>query len=289
MHYEGRIIRPPSEAASIILQITVGCSHNTCSFCGAYKDVKFRIKDDTQVDDDLNYAAQHFPRTRKLFLADGDALILSQARLVRLLQKIRKKLPAVKRVRVYGNAKSILSKTPEQLCTLRELGLDRIYMGLESGDEPTLTMINKWGNRRKMVRAAALVKDAHIFLSVTILLGIAGKQRSLIHAKATAEILNIMSPNQIAALTLMLIPGTPLYTQYESGAFTMANPQQILQELRALIAGITLNKTQFQANHASNYLPINCRLPRDKDQALADIDLVLAGRKNLVPDYMRGL
>lgn len=289
MNYEGNVIRPPSEAASIILQVTVGCSHNKCTFCGAYKNVQFRIKEDHLVDRDIAFAAKHFPGTKKLFLADGDVLILSQKRLTKLLTKIHQHLPAVNRIRLYGNAKSILAKSPDQLSELKQLGVDRIYMGLESGHDETLKDVKKWGNSKQMIKASRLVKDAGIFLSVTVLLGLAGTINSLAHATETAEALNRMEPNQIAALTLMLIPGTDLYDNSQNGAFTQPTPSQMLEELRTLVAGITLKKTQFQANHASNYLPINCRLDRDKEKVLHHIDQALAGQKTLMPDYMRGL
>lgn len=289
MDYEGNVIRPPSEANSIILQVTVGCSHNKCTFCGAYKGVSFRIKGETLVSKDLQSASFLFPENKKLFLADGDVLTLSQKRLVGLLERVHRCLPEVTRVRLYGSAKSILSKTPTQLKELRDLGLDRIYMGLESGHDQVLAKIGKWGNSSKMIEAAERVKAASIFLSVTVLLGIAGKTLSQVHAEKTAAVLNKMAPNQIAALTLMLVPGTLLYEQYKEKKFAMPEANCLLAELRKLIEGTHLNKTQFQANHASNYLPINCRLGRDKEKVLTMIDLALTGRKPLMPEFMRGL
>jgi radical SAM superfamily enzyme YgiQ (UPF0313 family) len=289
MDYVGNVIRPPSEADSIILQTTVGCSHNRCTFCGAYKDVRFRIKEEHIVDRDLRNASLLFPEKKKLFLADGDVLTISQKRLVRLLRKIQEELPNVSRVRLYGSAKSILSKTPSQLKELSTLGLDRIYMGLESGDDSVLERIGKWGNSDTMIAAAERAKAAAIFLSVTVLLGVAGEGLSREHAEKTAAALNRMAPNQIAALTLMLIPGTPLDNQKRDNKFSLPKPDGLLRELRTLIEGITLQRTQFQANHASNYLPINCRLIRDKEKVLQQIDLALAGRKPLMPEFMRGL
>jgi len=190
---------------------------------------------------------------------------------------------------MYANAKSILQKGTANLQELRALGVDRLYMGLESGDDQTLNSLVKWGDSAKMIEAANMVKEAAIFLSVTVLLGVAGKVRSLSHAKETARVLNLCRPNQIAALTLMLIPGTPLDDQEKAGRFVMASPFEILLELRCLVDRIKVKRCQFQANHASNYLPINCRLPRDREKVLADIDQALAGEKNLMPDYMRGL
>ncbi len=289
MHYEGNIIRPPSEANSIILQVTVGCSHNKCSFCGAYKGVLFRIKEDAVVDADLDFAASYCKRQNKVFLADGDALIIPHARLVALLEKIRKKLPWVTRIRLYGNAKSILMKTPAQLRELKSLGLDRVYMGIESGDDAVLKDIKKGVTAARMTEAGRQVKDAGLFLSVTVLLGISGRTHWREHAVETGRVLSAISPHQIAALTLMLIPGTPLYDQEKIGSFELPDHIEILHELRLMVENVDVSKGQFQANHASNYLPINCRLPRDKQKILAMIDEALAGQRSLRPDFLRSL
>ena len=289
MHYEGNIIRPPSEANSIILQVTVGCSHNKCSFCGAYKGELFRIKEDAVVDADLDFAAFYCKRQNKMFLADGDALIIPHARLVALLEKIRKKLPWVKRIRLYGNAKSILTKTPAQLRELKNLGLDRVYMGIESGYDTVLKDIKKGITAARMTKAGKLVKDAGLFLSVTVLLGIGGRNHWREHAMETGRVLSAISPHQIAALTLMLIPGTPLYDQEKLGKFELPDQIEILQELSLMVENIDVSRGQFQANHASNYLPINCRLPRDKQKIFTMIDEALAGQRSLRPDFLRAL
>lgn len=289
MDYQGNIIRPPSEADSIILQVTVGCSHNKCTFCGAYKDVKFSIKDTDIINNDIEFASKHFPYTKRLFLADGDVLILSQKRLRSILLNIKKKLPWVKRVRLYGNCKSILSKSLNDLEELKALGLDRIYMGLESGSETVLENIHKGATPQKMIKAALRVKDAGIFLSITVLLGIAGKELSLVHAQETAQTLNQMYPKQIAALTYMPLPNTALYKDVSNNKFKTSNQFELLLELKELIRHLNLDKTQFQANHASNYLPINCRLQRDKQKILTQIDQALSGKLPLMPEYMRAL
>ena len=289
MHYEGNVIRPPSEADSIILQVTVGCSHNRCTFCGAYKDEPFRIKDAATVEEDLAFAALYCKRQKRVFLADGDVLILPQHRLVALLTKIRTQLPWVNRVNLYGNAKSIRAKSVEQLQELKALGLNRVYMGLESGHEPTLTAIRKGADSNKMIEAAHRVREAGLFLSVTVLLGIAGETHSQAHAKATGQLLSQMAPNQIAILSLMLLPNTPLFDDERSGSFTLPSPTGLLQELRTMIEHINVDRGQLQSNHASNYLPINARLPRDKEQVLAMIDTALAGSIPLTPEHHRRL
>ena len=289
MHYQGNIIRPPSEANSIILQATVGCSHNNCTFCGAYKGVRFQIKDDAILDADLDFAAQNCKRLKRLFVADGDGLIIPQPRLIRLFTMIRKKLPWIRRIALYANTKSIMAKSASQLVALQELGLDRVYMGLESGHDPTLAAINKGADSRKMVEAGRRIREAGLFLSVTVLLGIGGIVNSQKHAQATGRVLSEMAPNQIAALTLMVLENTPLYREALAGAFQLPDRQQLLEELKTIVENIHLDRVQFQANHASNYLPINARLGRDKDKILTLIDGALAGAVRLTPEAMRGL
>ncbi len=289
MHYEGNIIRPPSEANSIILQVTVGCSHNKCTFCGAYKGTLFRIKDAATIDADLEFGARYCTRQKRVFLADGDVLIMPMERLCEILSKIRKKLPWVNRVNLYGNAKSILRKTAADLKKLKNLGLDRVYMGLESGHNPTLTRINKGASVEQMVQAAGLVRDANLFLSVTVLLGIAGVENSQAHAIDTVKVLTAIAPNHIAALTLMILENTPLYQEEVNGIFKIPGQKTLLAELKTMVQNIDLDKVQFQANHASNYLPISCRLARDKQKILERIDNALAGRERLTPAYQRAL
>ena len=260
MHYEGdHIIRPPSEAHSIILQVTVGCSHNRCTFCGTYKEERFRLKDEAIIAEDLAFAARHCRRQRRVFLADGDVLILPQHRLVSLLTAIRAQLPWVNRVSLYANAKAIRAKSIEQLQELKGLGLDRVYLGLESGHDPTLAAINKGADSSAMIAAGQRVRQAGLFLSVTALLGIAGATDSLAHAEAQA------------------------------GRFCLPDQAGMLRELRVMVEHLNLARGQLMSNHASNYLPINARLPRDKAAVLATIDQALAGAVHLKPEYLRAL
>lgn len=289
MHYEGTVIRPPSEANSIILQVTRGCSHNKCTFCGTYKGVLFALKPWPTIDQDIEFAARYCRRQQRIFLADGDVLILPQSILVRLLERIREKLPWVNRVSLYGNARSIRAKTDDQLRELKALGLDRVYMGLESGDDQVLLNIRKGADAAAMVQAGRRVRTAGLFLSVTVLLGIAGKAGSISHARATGNVLTDMAPNQIGVLTLMVLPNTALYQEQKAGRFSLPDENMLLRELRAMIENIHLDRVQFQANHASNYLPINVRLGKDKPAVLDFIDQALAGAVNLVPEQFRAL
>jgi len=289
MHYEGNIIRPPSEANSILLQVTVGCSRNKCTFCGTYREERFRIKPEAIVMADIEFAALYCRRQRRVFLCDGDALIIPQKRLLKILQSIREQLPWVTRVGVYANAKSLALKTLEELKTLKAQGLGIAYMGLESGDDATLKKINKGAASQDMIAMGQKARSAGIKLSITVLLGIAGRERSRRHAEETGRVLSAIDPEYVGALSLMLIPGTPLFDDYQAGDFPLLEPEEMLAELRTMIACTNLSRGLFHANHASNYLPIKARLPKDKETTLKLIDLALAGEIALKPEYLRAL
>jgi len=289
MHYEGNIIRPPSEANSILLQVTVGCSRNKCTFCGTYAGERFRIKSDDIIMSDIAFAAAHCKRQRRLFLCDGDVMVIPQKRLLRILGEIKKKLPRVTRVGTYANAKSLKMKTPDELGELRDNGLGIAYMGLETGDDVSLRAIDKGATAETMIQTGRKAKEAGLRLSVTVLLGIAGRDRSQIHAQETGRVLSGISPDYVGALSLMLIPGTPLHQDYVSGKFPLLEPDEMLMELRTMIAHTDLSKGLFHANHASNYLPIKARMPGDKEATLALIDKALAGKVSLKPEWMRAL
>ena len=289
MHYEGNIIRPPSEADSILLQVTLGCSRNKCTFCGTYLGERFRIKPDAIIMEDIEFAARYCGRQRRVFLCDGDALIIPQKRLLKILKAIQQRLPWVTRVGVYANAKSLKMKTLEELKTLRNHGLGIAYMGLETGDDVTLKKINKGAAAVEMIEMGKKARSAGIKLSITVLLGIAGRDRSRIHAEETGRVLSAIDPEYVGALSLMLIPGTPLFDAYKAGEFLLIEPYEMLAELRMMIAATNLSRGLFHANHASNYLPIKARLPRDKEAVLKLIDEALAGKIGLKPEYMRAL
>ncbi len=289
MHYEGNIIRPPSEANSILLQVTVGCSRNKCTFCGTYQGERFKIKSDDIILSDIDFAAQYCRRQRRVFLCDGDALIIPQKRLLKILSAIKNQLPWVTRVGAYANAKSLDMKRSEQLEALKGAGLGILYMGLETGDDATLEAINKGAAAEKMIAMGRKAKAAGFKLSVTVLLGIAGRDRSQIHARETGRVLSAINPDYVGALSLMLIPGTPLYEDHQAGKFPLIDPREMLMELRTMVAHTDLSKGLFHANHASNYLPIKARLPKDKDVVLALIDRALQGEIALKPECLRAL
>lgn len=289
MHYEGNMIRPPSEANSILLQVSVGCSHNKCTFCGAYKGERFKIKKDDIIMEDIAFAAQHCKLQHRLFLCDGDALIISQKRLPGILRAIETQLPWVRRVGLYANAKSIKRKTLEQLKEMKEHGLGIIYLGLESGDDQTLADVQKKGTSEDMIEQGLKVREAGIKLSITVLLGLAGPQRSEIHARETGRVLSAINPEYVGALSLMLTPNTPLYQTWVNGDFILLNSMEMLRELRLMIKHTNLSRGLFFANHASNYLPIKARLPKDKEITLQLIDQALAGNVPLKPEIFRAL
>ena len=289
MDYVGNLIRPPSEAHSIILQVTVGCSYNKCTFCGAYKTTLFTVKPAATVENDIAFAKKNCRHQKRLFLADGDVLILKQSHLVALFRKIRHELPWVKRISLYGSGKAIARKTSDELLELKTLGLDRVYMGLESGCNEVLQKVKKGDSAENMILAGNKIKDSGLFLSVTVLLGLAGPELSQQHAVLTATALNAISPQQIAALTLMVLSNTPLGQDERNGKFKMIDPDMILEELHALISHLHVNRSQFYANHASNYLPLSGRLPKDKNRILSEIEQAMTGKKTLVSEHLRAL
>ncbi|MBU4566554.1 MAG: radical SAM protein [Desulfarculus sp.] len=287
--YVGNCIRPPSEAYSILLQATLGCSHNKCGFCGTFKDKRFAIKDQKILERDIEFASKYCGRQRRVFVMDGDALIMPMKRWEWLLGRIKEKLPWVTRVGAYANSKAIAMKSDEDLARLKELGLGILYYGVESGHPVVLKEMVKGASPEKLIEQGRRVKNAGIKLSATVLLGVGGTKYSLEHAKATGELLTKMKPDFVGALTLMLIPGTPMYEAQQRGEFELPGVEGMLRELREMIAHTDLDGGLFYSNHASNYLPVKAVLPRDRDKTLALIDQALGGRVGLKPEWMRAL
>jgi radical SAM superfamily enzyme YgiQ (UPF0313 family) len=291
MKYEGMIFRPPSEAESLILQVTVGCSYNRCTFCGAYQGKSFRIKSFKEVKEDVDEVSSYGRRIRRVFLADGDALIIPQDDLLRIFDYMTLKLKGLERVGVYANAKDILRKSLEELKALKERGLGILYLGLESGDPEVLMRIKKNATVDQLIRAARRVKESGILLSVTVILGLGGVERSQIHAKETASVLSEMDPDFVGALSLMIVPGTPIAEEIDSGKLILPTPFGMIQELETMIEHGHFSQCFFASNHASNYLPLRIRLPEEKEDALRRIREVLR-RKDpalLRPEYLRAL
>lgn len=292
MPYEGLIYRPPSEANSLILQVTVGCSHGACTFCSAYLGKRFRVKDWAEIEEDINFAREHYgPYVERIFLADGNALVMATPRLLRLLERLYRAFPNLKRVGIYGGPRDILRKKPEELRALREAGLGIIYLGVETGDDELLLAIRKGVDSRQMVQAGRAVVEAGITLSVTVIAGLGGPALSERHARRTAEVINAIDPHYLGVLTLMVEEGTPLAEEVRQGRFTVLTPWEVLQEIRLLVEGLETSHCVFRANHASNYLPLGGTLARDKAKVLAAIDSVLAAKdaSYLRPEEWRAL
>lgn len=291
MKYEGAIYRPPSEAYSLILQVAVGCSHNKCTFCGSFKDKKFRVKSFEEIKEDVEEAKQYARHVKKVFLADGDALIIPQKRLLPIVELVKDSFPYLERIGVYGNVKSILKKPLEDLKRLKELGVGILYLGVESGDQVTLDKVCKGTTLEKMELAARRVKEAGITLSVTVLLGLGGVERSKIHAEETGKFLSRIDPEYIGALSIIVVPGTALASDIEKGVFQVPDPYMLLEELSIMIQNTNVTHSFFASNHASNYLPIKVWLPEDKDRAVQAINRVLSRRDPalLRPEALRAL
>jgi radical SAM superfamily enzyme YgiQ (UPF0313 family) len=289
MRYEGKLYRPPSEAHSYIVQATIGCSHNLCTYCDMYRDKKFRVRDLEEVLEDIAEAGRVHPGADKVFVADGDALIMAPERWLTILDACRDALPRFRRASCYATAENVLEKSPEELRSLREAGLEMLYIGPESGDDVTLKRIVKGGTFADHVEAARRAHDAGMRISVIVLLGAGGVDRSAEHARETARLISEMDPEYVGALTLTVIPGTPQARMVEKGRFELPEIPQLLGEMRTIVEFAEPTNTTFRTNHASSYLPIAGELPRDKDRILHAIDLALDGSIPLKPEYLRGL
>jgi radical SAM superfamily enzyme YgiQ (UPF0313 family) len=290
VRYEGDIYRPPSEAESYILQATIGCSWNHCTYCDMYRAKRFRVRKLEETLADVAEAGRAYGgAVDKVFVADGDALVMDLATWTAVLEALRAAFPRLRRVSAYATARNLLEKAPEELRTLRELGLSLLYIGPESGDDVVLKRIAKGATAAEHVEAARKAHAAGMKLSAIFLLGAGGVERSAEHARASAKLATAMDPRFVSLLTLTVLPGTPLGRQEERGEFRMPEVPALLGELRAFIAGASPTDAIFRTNHASNWLPLSGRLPRDRDAMLAAIDAALEGRVPLRPDWARGL
>ena len=289
VQYQGMVIRPPSEADSLILQITLGCSHNECTFCGTYPDKTFRKRPVEEVFEDIDSVGPYADEVTRVFLADGDAMVLSQNHLITILDRLNSSFPSLQRVGIYANARDILKKTQEELEELHARKLGIAYIGLESGSDEILRRVKKGATAREQIDAVRKAQEAGIKMSVIALLGLGGRELSEEHAKKTAWALNEMQPRFASFLTLMLVPGTELARQYERGEFELLSPVEFLKELRIIVRDLELEKTIFRTNHASNFLALGGTFPKDKERILAELDRGIAGDAPLRPEFFRGL
>jgi radical SAM superfamily enzyme YgiQ (UPF0313 family) len=285
------VIRPPSEADSYILQATFGCSHNRCTFCGTYADKPFSHRPMDEVLEDIALAGQRLPQTPRVFIADGNALALPAAQLVTILDALNDALPLLRRVGIYASARDVLEKSDAELAILNQKKLQLIYLGLESGSDEVLRRVDKRDTAAEMVEAVCKAKRAGMRVSVIALLGLGGVELSGEHAAETGRVVSAMDPQYLSMLTLMLVPGTPLYRQAQAGDFILPSPEGLLTELRAVIQHTDgLSRCVFRTNHASNYLPLAGVLSRDKASLLAAIDQAQnRGPDALRPETWRGL
>jgi radical SAM superfamily enzyme YgiQ (UPF0313 family) len=290
MRYIGPLYRPPSEANSYIVQATIGCSWNKCAYCDMYRQKQFRVRELSETLADVAQAGRVGGDViDKVFVADGDALVLSMDHWRALLAAIAAHLPRVRQVSCYAMASNILGKTPDELRELRERGLSLLYVGPESGDDLVLKRIVKGSTFAEHVEAAHKARAAQMQISVIALLGVGGTARSDEHAHATAKLVTEMDPRYFAALTTSVVPETPLARMQDKGFFELPSVGQMLGELRIIVDEARPTDALFRTNHASNHLPLGGRLPRDRQAICAAIDAALAGRIRLRPDWQRGL
>ena len=290
MRYEGKIYRPPSEAGSYILQATIGCSWNHCTYCDMYREKQFRVRELDETLADIREAAEaHGPDVSKVFVADGDALVLSLAEWETILSACRTAFPRLRRVSAYATAMNLVTKSVDELRALREQGLSLLYIGPETGDDLTFKRIAKGADFDTHVEAAKRAHAAGIELSAIFLLGAGGTDRSQEHAEGTAKLITEMSPAFVSLLTLTVVPGTPIAKLEERGKFELPTVERMLEELRVIVALAEPADAVFRTNHASNYLPLSGKLPRDRERILAVLDRALAGDIRLRPEWSRGL
>lgn len=288
MRYEGIVYRPPSEARSLIIQLTIGCARNTCTFCTMYKQKNFRIRKLEDVVKDLKESRDTYSYVRRIFLADGDALIVKTPDLLYILSEIRRLFPECERVTSYGAPADVLVKTPEELLQLRKAGLEMVYIGAESGDNEVLKNIRKGVTAEETVEACLKLKKAGIKVSMMLISGMGSRVRSKEHALASAKITSLIKPEYVSFLTLRVYPGTPLYDQVKNGEFQRMSPTELLDELKLFLKNVDSEGSVFRSNHASNYVDLGGDLNRDIPRMLAQIEEAQADH-DFKPDFMRGL
>ncbi len=274
MRYEGAVYRPPSEAGSLIIQLTIGCARNKCTFCAMFKDKQFRVRKLDEVVADLKDAREYYRdyKVRRIFLADGDALIVKTEDLLYILEKIHELYPECERISAYGAPADVNMKTDEELAKLKAAGLDMIYMGAESGDDIVLRDVKKGVTSDEIASAGLKLKKAGMIVSITLISGLGGKERLTEHAINSAKLISTIKPEYVGFLTLMVEPGTELYNDYQAGKFQLLGPVEVMQELKIFIENVDSEGTVFRANHASNYVPLKGTFNKDNKKMLEQID-----------------
>ena len=291
MFYEGAIYRPPSEAESLILQITVGCRHNACTFCGVFKSKRFRIKSEQEIQEIIVTALEEYPDARKIFLADGDALTVETPVLIKILDQLYQSFSRLERVGIYGGPKDIQQKSIEELKELKEHGLNIVYLGVESGSAKILKRVHKGVTPEEMIAAGQKVMASGLLLSCTVIIGLGGKADSQEHAIETAKVASAINPHYLAGLTLIVTPDAPIMRSLQKGDLELLQPLEALSEIKTLVEHLQVTDCIFRCNHASNYLPLKATLPQEKDMLISIIDKVLKSNQTgqLRPEGSRAL
>lgn len=290
MRYEGDIYRPPSEARSLLAQATIGCSHNKCTFCSMFKDKRFRVRNVDELIEDLEWARESYLKVGKIFLCDGDALCLATEKLMVILDKVNELFPECERVNVYGNAKDVLRKTPEELKQLHENGVKMIYIGAESGSDQVLKDVNKGSTRAQIIEAVHRIEESGIQASVTFISGLAGKAGWREHAIESGTMISEMNASYVALLTLMLDSRAPIVQKIQTGEFQLLSAEEVIAETYLMIENMNPTKTcTFRSNHASNYFSLRGNLPEDKQMLLDQLDMVMKNTGMLKHEFLRML
>ena len=286
--YEGRLFRPPSEGNSLIIQATIGCSHNKCRFCTMYKEKNFRIKTADEIIKELDSIKLYHKNYKRLFLADGDAMSMRTSELLKILKYVREEMPSINRVGIYSHGNNLLQKSVEELKELKDNGLGIIYLGLESGSEEVLYLMDKGIGVLETVKACKIAKEAGLKISLMVISGLGGKRFMYEHAVKSAWAVNEIKPNYLSLLTLMVDSEAKISKDIDNGEFELLTPEEVLEEARLFIEETKLDKTIFRSNHASNYLALEGVLGRDKDRLLREIDDAKKDH-SLKEEFFRGL
>jgi len=289
VEYEPPVYRPPGEGRSFLVQATIGCSHNGCTFCGMYKSKKFRVRPLDDILWDIRETAGFFNHFEKVFLCDGDAIAMDTGDLLTILEEIRRDFPKCRLISTYAGPISTLKKTPQELQLLREAGLGRAYLGIETGMDSLLKSVNKGVSRAEMLRAGVNLRQAGIDLWGIVLIGLGGREKSLENARETAAIVNEMRPNHLSAMNYTPVPGTKLGNQALRGEFQVLTAGESLRETAELIRDLQVEDMHFTSDHASNYLPLKGTLNQDRDRLLGLIDGALQGQVAIRGEEFRWL
>jgi len=291
LFYEGAIYRPPSEAGSLILQITVGCRHNACTFCSVFKDKRFRIKSEQEIEEIISIALAEYPDAERIFLADGDALTVETSVLVKILDRLYRSFSRLERVGIYGGPKDIRQKSIEELKELKEHGLNIVYLGVESGSARILKTVHKGVTPEEMIAAGQKVMASGLLLSCTVIIGLGGKAYSQEHAIETAKVASAINPHYLAGLTLIVKPEAPIMRSVQKGELELLSPLEALTEIKTLVEHLQVTDCIFRCNHASNYLPLKATLPQEGAMLINIIDKVIQSNQTgqLRPEGSRAL